>query len=640
MQLLEKHEVLYNLSEVEAIISDPSISQFIRYTAYLYLVAQGTLESLRKLSSEMDFSYYNSAGLSAVLIAIRSGRSDVLSWLLENTDSSLQAKDSQGRGAVLTAIAFNQPDILEKLVKPQSENGYGLSLDESDINGYGAVITAVLHERAEMLQRLTKSRRHGGYGLPINATDNYGNNAVLIAAAKGRQAILRELTKSKKKGGFGLSIKAKNHTGNDTVLISVANGQMATLTNLLKKKKQGGYGRKLQVKNNHGSCPVLTAIGNGQIEMLRWLVKTRTEGGGGLSLPVQNNRGYDALQIAVINDQLDMLRLLLSDKSENGFGLIANDIRILLQIAAETSERIYLWLVMYEFEQRTKAHSSHDAIAWASVILNDFEFCREKLKSMLIARYREILQGHLDQPAHNKPEIHMLTDAVEKLSAGDGRLYCASHFIEYSDFTAAFEYYHSVFADPICAAEKREQAGIELTNMIYNGYIVISDGKLDISKSKARMQIKEPERRQEGKNLEIMRQRVIWAYEFLHNNSSAFANSMRNRFNIILSDILDTTCVSEPDWSADSVRQFYEYYSRHNAAMLTEAAFKRAFQNMTKLLEAQQTGSLSIKSADSTRQNTAGSTWGLFGQTKDEPRIQDSLLQGTASKIQGTGCTL
>lgn len=505
----------------------------------------------------------------------------------------LNKKNHLGQGPLLQAIAAGDMDALDELIKQHD-------LNETDTTGKGAMLTAVAYNQTKILRKLTTPRKRGGYGLSLDVTDHDGNNAVLIAAAKGYEELFRSLTKSSKKDGFGLSKKSKNRNGNNALIIAISNNQKEFVKTLIAKKKHGGFGFSLKTKNNFGSGPILSAVGSANIEMLSFLTAAKTDGGLELPIHVTNRNHYGPIEMAVINDRADMLELLTTDQNNNGYGFVLKNIETLIELAKTYScTDSIAWLVKYEFD--TQLESSNDlsyALTYTDKILAGLPADREVLEHVLSHRYKQLVeislkkttlssaemkdlisltnsmvkltrtnQGILSNlfiqefnqklhtndyktavawimdmfaklpvlqnnfknrlrdrflqliesetsPNQNSDNIQILIDATEELAPNEGLTYFAKLCMEKGDFENAYNCYLALYSTSDCSALTKEDIGFELANLIFNNSVSIDFKDADEST--------------------IMRKRIETARQYLENNNTDKAQRLAYYFDRIL----------------------------------------------------------------------------------------------------------
>ena len=532
---LEQYESCYPLSEIEGLVINSSLDPLIRQTAYLYLVANGSPAILERYSPYADASFRDSKGYTPTLVAIRKGNIRNLEWLLKDDDVVLRDKTNvthDGQGPLLTATAFGQVDMLDRL----GPTGYALFIHETDIHGRGLAWTAILQGGLATFRKVAKSPQDGGLGAPLAFKDNDGNNALLIAAAEGKQDIFQELEKPKSKGGFGFSIKEKNLRMQDVVLVSTEHNQAALFDLLTKSKRQGGYERPVKQTNKFGTGTVLTAVGAGAFKILDRLLKRKKKGGLGLSLDVVNDGDWGPIDIAVMNDHLPMLQKLIQDEKEGGYGIELDDIDASLELSAKAkSKSVYQWLFIRHLTH-ILASDALAAVTWAEALFANHQFCVAELTPSIVKLYKEALEtlfarSELNEKDYSNAET--LVNAIEELINGEGRMFIAGIYAERDELVSAFQTYQSVFSDVTCKKTQRDEAGFQLANYIYHGSVSVVEGNLDVKKSMKRGLISKENREKEAKDILVMQQRVTEASHYLVDNAYPLAEALGERFNVI-----------------------------------------------------------------------------------------------------------
>jgi hypothetical protein len=198
-QLLENFDNKLDLHEVVSLAADKSQAIVTRYLAYLYLVAQSDLHTFTKIS-KMGFDPARKInGKCALLVAAATGNTEVFKLLAPS--GALITERMKGK-LLLEAIANGRIDMLQLLVAPTKQKGYGFSLDFKDIcpskwghlfsvnfgntelefvaggnedaigyrlisGDYRSIQVAVTNDQVAMLELLIKPKRSGGYDLPI-----------------------------------------------------------------------------------------------------------------------------------------------------------------------------------------------------------------------------------------------------------------------------------------------------------------------------------------------------------------------------------------------------------------------------------------------------------------------------------------
>lgn len=138
----------------------------------------------------------NGFGYTALILACKEGRDEVVSFLLNVPGINLDAKNRRGDTALIYASRKGFLGIVIKLLdkgaSPDLNNGLGdRALLWAARNGYEDIVIALLHK-----------------GVDVNAANHKGETALMWAASKGFRKIVDIL-----KAVDGVKIDQKNHKG-------------------------------------------------------------------------------------------------------------------------------------------------------------------------------------------------------------------------------------------------------------------------------------------------------------------------------------------------------------------------------------------------------------------------------------------
>jgi len=137
-------------------------------------IVSGTLADIRAaLGPDVDIEKRNKAGDTAVLIAARNGRVDVLSLLVES-GANINVLDLKKRDVLNIAITTNNPE----LARVALELGVDPAMITSVYEG-GAIIYGAAKGAVEIVDMLI------GVGAPLNRVNNLGWTALLEVAILG-----------------------------------------------------------------------------------------------------------------------------------------------------------------------------------------------------------------------------------------------------------------------------------------------------------------------------------------------------------------------------------------------------------------------------------------------------------------------
>lgn len=117
----------------------------------------------------------------------------------------LDAKSKYIDDAIVTAISFNQVDLLHELIKPVREGGFGLQFNLRTHNRRKHPVMRAIHDGNEiMLRELVKPCEEGGFGLSLDdVRDELNYQPAMQAALAGHLDLFAEIIKPVAEGGFG-----------------------------------------------------------------------------------------------------------------------------------------------------------------------------------------------------------------------------------------------------------------------------------------------------------------------------------------------------------------------------------------------------------------------------------------------------
>ena len=356
-------------------------------------------------------------------------------------------------------------------------------------------------------------------------------------------------------------------------MIAVSRGRQDVLRWL---QVQGIVG--LDYLNINGSKLILVAIYHGQLPMLQALLKPIDQGGYGLSLDVKNTGRRDTVLIAMSNARLDILQALLKPIDQGGYGLDILDVTDDHLKEGIPHPDLYIWIVLAKFDCLLNRNGLANAIEWVSQLMKSSP--PDFIKAPLISHYEKLLQALVGQ--NRLEDAEQLTEALESLSVGRGRVKLVDIYQHVSDYTSAFDNCLSIFEDSECPQALRHEAGQNMAEFIFNGYAVLdSTGQLNPGLSLPMREMSDWERANAGIDANVMMQRAVFAYEYLEGNASDAANNLRAQLNKVLSGVVGTEGKTGLIvWQPRATALFLDYYLKKNRVLL----FNECFKNSTGLL--------------------------------------------------------
>lgn len=562
---------------------------------------------------------------------------------------SLDVRNLAGDCPVLTATAHGQRDLLmDCLLKPVASGGCGLSIHARNIHtNNNAVRTAVANGHVELMKELgqvsksskrfvhdmeiaieagqteilallVKPVRKGGYGLSVSSL---GKSAIELAIKSKQKRLLRELVRPKSEGGFGCSF----------AVISIYNfviDKPEMLLALVRPVAQGGHGmvfkecekyyaknqtityRKLQCIRaliNAGERELLTdyiaavylnkqsiqfvsdladdAIAKGHTEILADLVSPFAQGGLGIILD------YNSIYFAIKHNRNQILLKLIKPIKDGGFG-VKMDLAQIMQYALCQSDDIPLEaifvLLMDHFDKFLIENGINAAITWVkntpiytAISLSRGEYPAKDLRMKRSIEFKMALTDHykeliaLNIKNENTVDAQKIVSALEEISPGEGLLCVAEISKKTKNYVAAFQNYLAAYH--ITNLPSHEAVGCELANMILTGNVVLTqDGILcDISKLSLDFDM----------DVDIMQDRAIKAYRYLHGGQSEMSVELRNCLDQILAgNMCNPYDIGKVIWQHEALIKFHDYYAETTPEMLNEPACRASQAHANQVL--------------------------------------------------------
>ncbi|KAI9852682.1 MAG: Ankyrin repeat domain-containing protein 44 [Vezdaea acicularis] len=216
----------------------------------LFLAAQaGCLLAVKELAAagaDLHERGYAKIGYTPLAIAVRRGRLDVASWLLD-------------RGAQVETVTQNGNTPLHHAISAQSEELITLLLDRgADINhqdkqGDTALLNAMGLEKCESICELLVER-----GADIDIKNEEGINALGMALTKGKAAVVKMLLDK------GANARGLDGRGKSTLQLAVEGGSEASLRVLMEKRNHLDYAHR----NGAGETAEEMAVRRGEEGMV------------------------------------------------------------------------------------------------------------------------------------------------------------------------------------------------------------------------------------------------------------------------------------------------------------------------------------------------------------------------------------
>ncbi|CAI8026330.1 Putative ankyrin repeat protein MM_0045, partial [Geodia barretti] len=246
-----------------------------------------TLRELVRAGSDLNLQ--NQEGLTPLMIAATSWRTDITNILLEGENINL---DIQEKGTGWSALHFSAETGNSATTVALLKAGANPRL--KDKNGDTAVIIAVKRHDPVTLRELVRE------GSDLNLQNQEGLTPLMIAARRG----MADITKILLEGEHIMDIQEKG-TGWSALRFSAERGYSATTEALLKA------GANAHLKDKNGDTAVIIAVKRHDPATLRELVRA------GSDLNLQNQEGLTPLMIAARRGMADITKILLEGEYIN-----------------------------------------------------------------------------------------------------------------------------------------------------------------------------------------------------------------------------------------------------------------------------------------------------------------------------------
>lgn len=161
----------YSKQELVCIVECKKLPLNIRRLAYLSLIPHSELSDLQRLAKTMDFSCQDSKGNDAFRLAAIYDRIDVMHWLHDSINIFKNIPAEERTNIILHAVTNNGVDVLLELAKPVVTGGFGWNLDVRHANGFTPVKMAIKDKNQTLLQWLIAPVAQGGFGLKLEKQD-------------------------------------------------------------------------------------------------------------------------------------------------------------------------------------------------------------------------------------------------------------------------------------------------------------------------------------------------------------------------------------------------------------------------------------------------------------------------------------
>ncbi|CAI8021204.1 Putative ankyrin repeat protein MM_0045, partial [Geodia barretti] len=253
-------------------------------------------------------------GYSALMMAAREGRTEVVSLLLE-TGANTDLQNMYGDSALMMAARMGRTAVVSLLIEVGAnadlQNKYGDSALTIAVRGGWTEVVSLLvsldrqqNKGCELLMLASK----GGElktitvlitaGVNVNHVAEDGDSALMMAARESSTTVVALLVKA------GANTDLQNKDGDSALMMAVSSWSKTKVVPMLVKA-----GAALDLQNKEGDSAVIIATVRYHLPVLKELVRA------GADLNLQNQEGLTALMISSRTGRTDLTEILLSGEN-------------------------------------------------------------------------------------------------------------------------------------------------------------------------------------------------------------------------------------------------------------------------------------------------------------------------------------
>ncbi len=315
MQLVSRDEVLSTesaeaLDEVDVAETELTLSQQLHAT-----IVTGDLTALKRILAldEIDLNAMDARGLMPLLVAVKTGRLEIVQALLDK-GAEPDTVDDKSRNTLMLAAKNGYGDVVSLLLS------LGLDIDERDSYERTALHLAAATGRDAVVNILLSK------GADLGAVDTYGSTPLMYAAREGHESVVTLLLNAgaviNHKDGEGWTAlmcavrgrcstivqvllnqgacpHAVNDRRNNALMFAAATGDNKVLSVLL------AAGAQINTANCEGRTPLMFAADAGHAAIVEILLA------GGADLHAVSSENQNALTLAADNGHGEVVKLLL-----------------------------------------------------------------------------------------------------------------------------------------------------------------------------------------------------------------------------------------------------------------------------------------------------------------------------------------
>jgi ankyrin repeat protein len=238
----------------------------------------------------VELEIKDSAGDTALIIAVRRGNQDIAVILLER-GANIEAIDKLGRTALYIAVAGYHPEVLETLLE------LGADRETRDNRGLTALMFAVMTGYHLMVEALLKG------GAQTEAADEYGCTVLTLAIQIGHEEIVKTLLKQ------GANTVSVDRNGDTALMYASRYGHQKVVKLVIDN------GANLEAFNYLKSTALMIAATNGHKQLVESFLSIGTDKDVLERISFQNKDGKNAIDVA----KTEEIQLILQNEIEVSF---------------------------------------------------------------------------------------------------------------------------------------------------------------------------------------------------------------------------------------------------------------------------------------------------------------------------------
>ncbi|HUI45595.1 MAG TPA: ankyrin repeat domain-containing protein [Nitrospirota bacterium] len=255
----------------------------------------------------VNLSAKNEKGQTVLIIAAEKGYANTIVKLAKLNPSLLKDADNSGNTALMMAVREGREDIVRLLRENGSDVNYIVPSREGAASALQAALdtTDFKDDHMRIMQYLLQN------GANVKSRNASGRFPLLFAVDHGLTEAAKILIE------HGADVNDADQEGNFSLMSAACNGYPWLAALLVEK------GANMQMALSDGSTPLMCAVQGGHVDMAKALLEK------GANVNAKTTSGMSALNIAAGAGNIDLVKMLLAQGAEAGAGYIPDSFIIL-----------------------------------------------------------------------------------------------------------------------------------------------------------------------------------------------------------------------------------------------------------------------------------------------------------------------